>query len=108
MIEKAKPMAAAMMEAAAADIEFKDGSSAIVGTDRRSRSSRSHKASYAPMGLTDKFGVGLEAVGSYSADAAELSRTAAMSARSRSIPKPAKSRSMRYFVVDDVGACSTR
>ena len=34
IIEKAKPMAAMMMEAAAGDIEFKDGSFHIVGTDR--------------------------------------------------------------------------
>ena len=34
IIEKAKPMAAMMMEAAAGDIEFKDGSFRIVGTDR--------------------------------------------------------------------------
>ena len=34
IIEKAKPMAAMMLEAAAGDIEFKDGSFRIVGTDR--------------------------------------------------------------------------
>jgi len=34
IIEKAKPMAAMMMEAAAGDIEFKDGNFRIVGTDR--------------------------------------------------------------------------
>ena len=34
IIEKAKPMAAMMLEAAASDLEFKDGSFHIVGTDR--------------------------------------------------------------------------
>ena len=43
--------------------------------------------------LTEKFGVGLEAQGSYLARAAEPSERLRMSARSRSIRRPARSRS---------------
>src|ERR1700732_4666602 len=67
IIEKGKPLAAALMEADAADIEFKDGSFRVVGTDKAIAITDVAKAAYAPAGpLTDKFGVGLEATGSYS------------------------------------------
>jgi carbon-monoxide dehydrogenase large subunit len=65
IVEKAKPMAAALMEAAIADIEFKDGNFRIVGTDKKISMVDVAKAFYAPMGLTDKLGVGLDASGSF-------------------------------------------
>jgi carbon-monoxide dehydrogenase large subunit len=65
IVEKAKPMAAAIMEAAVADIEFKQGNFRIVGTDKKISMVDVAKACYAPMGLTDKLGLGLEASGSY-------------------------------------------
>ena len=67
IIEKAKPMAAAMMEASAADLEFKDGQFRVVGTDKTKSLVDVAKAFYAPMGLTDKLGVGLETSGTYGA-----------------------------------------
>jgi len=48
IIEKAKPMAAMMMEAAAGDIEFKDGRFRIVGTDRSMALTDVAKAFYRP------------------------------------------------------------
>jgi aerobic carbon-monoxide dehydrogenase large subunit len=67
IIEKGKALAAALMEADAADIEFKDGRYRVVGTDKAIAIADVARASYAPAGpLTDKFGVGLEAAGSYS------------------------------------------
>src|SRR5258708_30892736 len=67
IIAKGKQLAAAMMEADAADIEFKDGQYRVVGTDKAITITDVAKAAYAPMGpLTDKFGVGLEASGSFS------------------------------------------
>src|SRR5919204_3584875 len=69
IVEKGKQLSAAMMEADAADIEFKDGQYRVVGTDKAITITEVAKAAYAPMGpLTDKFGVGLEASGSYSAN----------------------------------------
>ena len=65
IVEKAKPMAAALIEAAAADLEFKDGKFRVVGTDKAIPLVDVAKAFYAPMGLTDKLGVGLEASGTY-------------------------------------------
>ena len=59
IIEKGKPMAAMLMEADAADIEFKDGQYRVVGTDKAITIIDLAKAAYAPMGpLTEKFGVG--------------------------------------------------
>jgi carbon-monoxide dehydrogenase large subunit len=67
IIEKAKPMAAALMEAAEGDLEFKDGQFRVVGTDKTIPLTGVAQAFYAPMGpLTEKFGVGLEASGTYS------------------------------------------
>ena len=85
-----KPMAAALMEADAADIEFKDGQFRVVGTDKAITITDVAKAAYAPMGpLTDKFGVGLEASGSYSANPPSHPN-GAMCASWRWIPRPAR------------------
>ena len=66
IIDKAKPMAAAMMEADAGDIEFTDGSFKVAGTDKAIPLTEVAKASYAPMGPMTKFGIGLEGSGSHS------------------------------------------
>ena len=95
-------MAAHLMEAAAGDVEFKDGSFPSSAPTARWRSPTSPRRS-----------IGRRACRRNSASdsrprlvrqrAAELSRTAATSARWRSIPKPARSRVVRYAAVDDVG-----
>ena len=67
MIEKGKERAAAMMEADKGDIEFKEGKYVVTGTDKAIALVDVAKASFAPMGpLTQKFGIGLEAEGSFS------------------------------------------
>jgi aerobic carbon-monoxide dehydrogenase large subunit len=67
MIEKAKQLAAAMLEADAGDLEFKDGQFRVTGTDKTLALIDVAKASFAPMGpLTGKFGIGLGADGSFS------------------------------------------
>jgi carbon-monoxide dehydrogenase large subunit len=68
IVEKAKPMAATLMEAAAGDVEFKDGQFRIVGTDKSMAMMDVAKAFYYRMGITDKFGVGLEASGTFATD----------------------------------------
>jgi carbon-monoxide dehydrogenase large subunit len=66
LIEKGKERAAAMMEADAGDIEFKDGAYRVAGTDKAVSIVEVAKASYALMGpLTGKFGIGFEASGSF-------------------------------------------
>jgi carbon-monoxide dehydrogenase large subunit len=68
IIEKAKPMAAMMLEAAAGDIEFKDGSFRIVGTDRAQPLTGVAQAFYRPAMLPPQFDVGLEASGTFAAE----------------------------------------
>jgi carbon-monoxide dehydrogenase large subunit len=68
IVEKAKPMAALMMEAAASDIEFKDGSFRVVGTDKTMPMMAVARGFYRPMGLPKEFSVGLEASGSWAAE----------------------------------------
>ncbi|HML07383.1 MAG TPA: xanthine dehydrogenase family protein molybdopterin-binding subunit [Xanthobacteraceae bacterium] len=67
IIEKAKPMAAMMMEAAVGDIEFKDGRFRIVGTDRALALTDVAKAFYRPVMLPAQFDLGLEASGTFAA-----------------------------------------
>ncbi len=68
IIEKAKPMAAMMLEAAAGDIEFKDGAFRIVGTDRALPLTAVAQAFYRPAMLPPQFDVGLEASGTFAAE----------------------------------------
>jgi carbon-monoxide dehydrogenase large subunit len=68
IVEKAKPMAALMMEAAASDIEFRDGSFRVVGTDKTMPMMAVARGFYRPMGLPREFSVGLEASGSWAAE----------------------------------------
>ncbi len=68
IIEKAKPMAAMMLEAAAGDIEFADGAFRIVGTDRALPLTAVAQAFYRPAMLPPQFDVGLEASGTFAAE----------------------------------------
>ena len=79
----------ACLEAAEADIDYRDGVFAVAGTDRRCRCSRSPRGrpswrarARSPRASTPR----------PPPSAADLSRTAATSPRSRSIPRPASSR----------------
>jgi carbon-monoxide dehydrogenase large subunit len=65
VIEKAKLMAAHLMEAAPADVEFKEGVFRIAGTDRQMGMVDVAKAFYRPMGIPRHIGLGLEGAGSY-------------------------------------------
>jgi aerobic carbon-monoxide dehydrogenase large subunit len=103
IVAKGKPLAAAMMEADAADIEFKDGQYRVVGTDKAVAITDVAKAAYAPMGpLTDKFGIGLEASGSYSPNPPSHPN-GAHACELEVDPETGEVRIDRYFVVDDLG-----
>jgi carbon-monoxide dehydrogenase large subunit len=65
LIEKAKKMAGHVLEASAADIQFEAGRFTVVGTDRSIALVDLAKKSFAPMGWPAEFGVGLEAVGTF-------------------------------------------
>ena len=64
IIEKAKHMAGHLLEAAGADLEFKDGKFTVAGTDRSIPLTDVAKAFFRPAGPTTKFGTGLDASGS--------------------------------------------
>jgi aerobic carbon-monoxide dehydrogenase large subunit len=103
IIEKGKPMAATLMEADATDIEFKDGQYRVVGTDKTIGITDVAMASYAPMGpLTEKFGVGLEATGSYSASPPSHPNGSHV-CELEVDPETGEVSIDRYYVVDDLG-----
>jgi len=103
IIEKAKPMAAALMETDATDIEFKDGAFRVVGTDKAISISDVAKAAFAPMGpLTGKFGVGLEATGSFSPEPPSHPNGSHV-CELEVDPETGEVTVDRYFVVDDLG-----
>jgi carbon-monoxide dehydrogenase large subunit len=103
MIEKGKSLASAMMEADAADIEFKEGSYRVSGTDKKIALVDVAKASYAPMGpLTKQFGVGLEASGSFSPEPPSHPNGAHV-CEVEVDPETGEVTVDRYFVVDDLG-----
>ena len=66
VIVRGKQMAAALMEAAPDDIEFKAGTYAVVGTDKRMAISEVARAFFSPAGPVTKFGLGLDGVGTWS------------------------------------------
>ncbi len=103
VIAKGKPLAAALMEADVADIEFKDGQYRVVGTDKAITITDVAKAAYAPMGpITEKFGVGLEATGSYSANPPSHPNGSHV-CELEVDPDTGEVVVDRYFVVDDLG-----
>ncbi len=65
LVEKAKKMAGHVLEASASDIQFADGKFTVVGTDKSIGLVELARKTYAPMGWPAEFGVGLEAVGTF-------------------------------------------
>ena len=103
IVEKGKALASAMMEADVADIEFKEGRYQVAGTDKSIALVDVAKATYAPMGpLPEKFGVGLEASGTYSANPPSHPNGAHV-CELEVDPETGEVRIDRYFVVDDLG-----
>ena len=89
MLAKGKTIAANVLEAAEADIAYQDGRFEVVGTDRRISLFELAAARQGDeRARRDRRGPRHQG---HRRDAADLSRTAAMSPRSRSIPTPATS-----------------
>jgi carbon-monoxide dehydrogenase large subunit len=102
IIEKAKPMAAAMLEADAGDIEFKDGTFKVAGTDKAIPLTEVAKASFAPMGPMTKFGIGLEGSGSHSPEPPSHPN-GAHAVEVEIDPETGEVTVDRYVMVDDLG-----
>ena len=90
IIDKAKPMAAAMMEADAGDIEFKDGTFKVAGTDKAIPLTEVAKASFAPMGPMTKVRHRAGRLRARIRPSRRAIRTARTRSRSRSIRRPAR------------------
>ena len=102
IIEKAKPMAAHLMEAAAGDVEFKDGRFGIVGTDRSMALTDVAKAFYRPAHLPPQFEVGLEAAGSFASEPPNYPNGCHI-CEVEVDPDTGAVAVVRYHAVDDVG-----
>jgi aerobic carbon-monoxide dehydrogenase large subunit len=102
IVEKAKPMAAMMLEAAAGDLEFKDGSFRIVGTDRALALTEVAKAFYRPVMLPPQFDVGLEASGTFAAEPPNYPNGCHV-CEVEIDPETGVVTLARYVAVDDVG-----
>jgi carbon-monoxide dehydrogenase large subunit len=107
IVEKAKPMAAMMLEAAAGDIEFKDGAFRIVGTDRALPLTAVAKAFYRPAMLPPQFDVGLEASGTFAAEPPNYPNGCHL-CEVEVDPETGQVTLVRYAAVDDVGRVMNR
>jgi carbon-monoxide dehydrogenase large subunit len=107
IIEKAKPMAALMLEAASGDIEFKDGSFRIVGTDRALPLTAVAKGFYRPAMLPPQFDVGLEASGTFAAEPPNYPNGCHL-CEVEIDPETGAVTLVRYAAVDDVGRVMNR
>jgi carbon-monoxide dehydrogenase large subunit len=92
VIAKGKRIAAHLLEAADADIEFADGSFSVAGTDRRISITDVAKASFQSGRLPSGLEGGLYETGTFAPTTTPIPM-AAMSVRSRSTPIPARWRS---------------
>ena len=102
IIDKAKPMAAAMMEADVGDIEFGDGLFKVAGTDKAIPLVEVAKASYAPMGPMTKFGIGLEGSGTHSPEPPSHPN-GSHACEVEIDPETGEVTVERYIAVDDLG-----
>ena len=93
MINKAREKAANLLEASVADIEYRDGWLTVVGTDRRVNLFE----------IAKKEGTGNSRSTAKARSTGRAGPTARISAKSRSIRRPASQKVVRYTTVDDVG-----
>jgi len=101
IIDKAKPMAAHLMEAGVSDIRFSNGNFEIEGTDRKISMTDVAKAFFRPVGPTTKFGTGLDASGSSAAP--PTFPNGCHVCELEIDPETGEVLIDRYVVVDDVG-----
>ncbi|HEX6320552.1 MAG TPA: xanthine dehydrogenase family protein molybdopterin-binding subunit [Burkholderiales bacterium] len=101
IVEKAKDMAAHLMEASPKDIEFQAGLFTVMGTDRSLPLTEVAKAFFRPVGPTTKFGTGLDASGSSAAP--PTFPNGCHVCELEIDPETGEVAIDRYAVVDDVG-----
>jgi aerobic carbon-monoxide dehydrogenase large subunit len=101
IIEKAKPLAAHLMEVSPKDLEFVDGKFSVSGTDRAMPLVDVAKAAHRPAGPTTRFGTGLDASGS--SNAPPTFPNGCHACEVEIDPDTGVVEIGRYAVVDDVG-----
>jgi aerobic carbon-monoxide dehydrogenase large subunit len=101
IVEKARALAAFLLEAAPADLQFANGVFSITGTDRALPLVEIAKAAYRPAGLPAQY-LGLEASGSWAADPPNYPNGCHV-AEVEIDPDTGRVSLARYAVVDDVG-----
>jgi aerobic carbon-monoxide dehydrogenase large subunit len=102
LVEKARPVAAHLLEAAAADVVFAGGVFRVVGTDRAVPFTAVARASYAPAGPLSELGIGLEASGSFGSEPPNFPNAAHV-CEVEVDPETGEVAVDRYTIVDDVG-----
>lgn len=102
LVEKARPVAAHLMEAAPADLVFADGAFRVVGTDREMPFTTVAKASFAPAGPLARLGIGLEASGSFGSEPPNFPNGCHI-CEVEVDPETGTVTVDRYTLVDDVG-----
>ncbi|MFM9971604.1 MAG: xanthine dehydrogenase family protein molybdopterin-binding subunit [Burkholderiales bacterium] len=102
IVEKAKQMAAHLMEAAAKDIEFINGQFCIAGTDKSMSFTNVARAFYRPGGIPKHLSVGLEASGSWEADPPNYPNGCHL-CELEVDPQTGEVRIDSYAVIDDLG-----
>ena len=107
ILDKGKKLAAHLLGVDAADVNFAEGIISSPKTNRTLTMQDVARAAADPNKLPQDMEGGLVATSVYKAESRTI-RTAAMSARWKSIATPARSQIARYTVVDDVGPCSIR
>ena len=101
IIEKAKPMAAHLMEVSPKDLVFEAGKFTVSGTDKSMPLTDVAKAFFRPVGPTTRFGTGLDASGSSAAPPTFPNGCHACELEVD--PETGEVFIDRYTVVDDVG-----
>jgi carbon-monoxide dehydrogenase large subunit len=102
IVEKAKPMAAHLLEAAATDIEFDAGRFRVAGTDRTIALTDVAKAFYRPAHLPPQFELGLSAAGTFASEPPNYPNGCHV-CEVEVDPATGTVEVVRYTAVDDVG-----
>jgi carbon-monoxide dehydrogenase large subunit len=102
IIERCRPMAADLLEAAVQDLEFADGSFAVVGTQTSIPLTDVAKAFFYPRGITDKYGVGLDASATWSTEKENFPNGCHI-CEVEVDPQTGEVRIDKYVIVEDIG-----
>jgi carbon-monoxide dehydrogenase large subunit len=102
LVERGKKLAAHMLEAAADDMEFADGTFTVAGTDKSIPLVAVAKFSYHPMAVPIEFGVGLEGSGAFDGHHPSFPNGCHI-CEVEIDPDTGQVRIDRYTVVDDIG-----